>query len=128
MKRLIGVTLLCAMTVSLISGCAPVAVDTTQTTSETESAVVRPQDDYYRYVNGETLANAVFEHGEYYAADASDSSLVNSQVETVVNDVIAGSGYEKGSEEYVIQTAYNAFLNYDFNNEPIPEDLVLLLD
>ena len=128
MKRLIGVTLLCAMTVSLISGCAPVTVDTTQTTLETESVVVRPQDDYYRYINGDTLDNAVFKPGESYAANASDTSLVDSQIETVVNDVIAGSGYEKGSEEYVIQTAYNAFLNYDFNNEPIPEDLAALID
>ena len=128
MKRLIGVTLLCAMTVSLISGCAPVTVDTTQTTLEIESVVVRPQDDYYRYINGEALDNAVFELGANYAADASDTSLVDSQIDTVVRDVIAGSGYEKGSEEYVIQTAYNAFLNYDFMNEPIPEDLAALID
>lgn len=123
MKRFIGTVLLCAMTVSLFAGCSPAEVETTESTESAESGPVRPQDDFYWYVNEEKLSSAVFEYGSHYAADASDSSIVDSQIEAVINDVIAGSGYEQGSEEYIIKTAYNAFLNYDFAKEPIPEEL-----
>ena len=116
MKRFIGVALLCAMTVSLISGCSPATVETTESTEVSESAPVRPQDDYYWYVNETSLSNAVFEYGEHYVGDAADTSLVDSQLDTVIDEVIAGSGYEAGSEEFVIQTAYKSFLDYVLNN------------
>ena len=128
MKRFIGVALLCAMTVSLISGCSPATVETTESTEVSESAPVRPQDDYYWYVNETSLSNAVFEYGEHYVGDAADTSLVDSQLDTVIDEVIAGSGYEAGSEEFVIQTAYKSFLDYDFSSEPIPEELAALID
>ena len=102
MKRFIGVALLCAMIVSLISGCSPATVETTESTEVSESAPVRPQDDYYWYVNETSLSNAVFEYGEHYVGDAADTSLVDSQLDTVIDEVIAGSGYETGSEEVVI--------------------------
>ena len=102
MKRLVGAALLCAMAMSVISGCAPAEVteketETLETTGATE---LRPQDDYYRYINGDTLSNAVFEYGSHYFGAAADSSLVDSQIESVIKDVVAGSGYEQGSEEY----------------------------
>ncbi len=128
MKRLIGVALICAMSVSLVTGCSPETVSTvepTETTGEMFSS--RPQDDYYYSVNKERLDNAVFEYGAATAAGASDPAIVNDQLETIIKDVAAGSDYEKGSEEYVIQTAYNAYLAYDFANEPMPEDLTALI-
>ncbi len=130
MKRLVGAALLCAMAMSVISGCAPAEVTENETeTSETTGVTeLRPQDDYYRYINGDTLSNAVFEYGSHYVGAAADSSLVDSQIESVIKDVVAGSGYEQGSEEYVIKTAYNAFMNYDFATEPIPEELAKYID
>ncbi len=129
MKRLIGVALICAMSVSLVTGCSPEIVNTVEpaeTTGEMFSS--RPQDDYYYSVNKERLDNAVFEYGASSAASASDPSLVDDQIKTVIKDVVDGSGYEKGSEEYLIQMAYNAYLDYDFANEPLPEDLTALFD
>ena len=129
MKRLIGIVLICAMTMGVVTACAPVIeVPETEPTESTSSGPVRPQDDYYRYINGDTLANAEFEYGSNSAADSFDISIVDDQVESVIRDTVAGTGYEIGSEEYVIQTAYNAFMEYDFNNEPIPEDLVKIFD
>lgn len=129
MKRLIGIVLLGAITMGVVTACAPVVeVLETQPTETTEEKPVRPQDDYYRYINGEALKNAVFEKGKSSAADSFDIEIVEDQVKSVINDSIAGSGYEKGSEEYVIKTVYNAFIDYDFNNEPIPEDLVNIID
>ena len=128
MKRLIGVALICAMSLSLVTGCSPETVDITETSETTAGFSSRPQDDFYYYVNKDALENAVFEYGASYAADANDSSLVDGQIETIIKDVVAGSGYEKGSEEYIIQTAYNAYLAYDFANEPIPVDLVNVIN
>ena len=129
MKRLIGIVLICAMTMGIVTACAPVIeVPETETAKTTAEGPVRPQDDYYRYINGERLANAEFEYGAETAESSFDISIVDDQVESVIKDTVAGTGYEIGSEEYVIQTAYNAFMEYDFNNEPIPEDLVKIFD
>ena len=128
MKKLVGAALICAMTASLISGCAPTVTGTAETSAQAKWMSGRPQDDFYYYANREKLDNAEFEYGSGYAANAFDSSLINERLENIIKDVVAGSGYEKGSEEYIIQTAYNSFISYDFANEPIPEELVNVID
>jgi len=54
---------------------------------------------------------------------AFDQQRIDDQIEQIIKDVVAGDGYEKGSEEELIKAAYEAFMAYDFENEPIPEDL-----
>lgn len=65
MKRMKVLTVLCAAAL-LLSGCSN-AVDVPQTdpveTLPVDEGPVRPQDDFYRYVNGETLADAEFAYG-----------------------------------------------------------------
>ncbi len=128
MKRIIGIVLIGALTASLISGCSPVVADPAVTSETASGFSSRPQDDFYYYVNKDRLDNAEFEYGASYAASAFDPAAVKEQIETVIKDVVAGSGYEKGSEEYVIQTAYNAYMDYDFENEPVPEDLKAVIN
>ena len=128
MKKLIGAALICAMTASLISGCTPSNVVTVESSETAKWMSGRPQDDFYYYANRDKLDNAEFEYGAGYAANAFDNSLIEERLDNIVKDVVAGSGYEKGSEEYLIQTAYNAYINYDFDNEPIPEDLAGIID
>ena len=123
MKKLIGAALICAMTASLISGCTPSDVGTVEPSETAKWMSGRPQDDFYYYANRDKLDNAEFEYGSAFAADAFDDSLIVERLENIVKDVAAGSGYEKGSEEYIIQTAYNTFISYDFDSEPVPEDL-----
>lgn len=128
MKRILGLALICAMTVGTVTGCSPVVIEDTETSETTAEKPASPKDDYYRYVNEDRLKNAVFKYGETSAAEAFDQDMIDEQIETLINDTVAGSGYAKGSEEDIIKTAYNAFCEYDFANEPIPEDLVALLD
>ena len=128
MKKLIGAALICAMTASLISGCTPAVVGTVEPSETAKWMSGRPQDDFYYYANKDKLDNAEFEYGAAYAVDAFDDSLIVERLENIIADVVAGSGYEKGSEEYIIQTAFNSFVNYDFNNEPIPEDLTNVIN
>ena len=128
MKRLIGVALICAMSVSLVTGCSPDIAVTNVPEETVKSFSDRPQDDYYYYVNKVSLENAVFENGSTRAAEAFDDSKINEQLDLIIKEVVAGSGYEKGSEEYIIQAAYNAYLSYDFAKEPIPEEIIAVID
>ena len=128
MKRLIGVALICSMSVSLVTGCSPVIAVSGVPEETVKSFSDRPQDDYYYYVNKDSLENAVFENGATRAGEAFDDSNTNEQLDLIIKEVVAGSGYEKGSEEYIIQAAYNAYLSYDFAKEPIPEEIVAVID
>ncbi|MBR4494140.1 MAG: M13 family metallopeptidase [Clostridiales bacterium] len=125
MKRMKVLTVLCAAAL-LLSGCSN-AVDVPQTepveTLPVEEGPVRPQDDFYRYVNGETLADAEFAYGSGTAADALDDDAVVEAVEQMIADVSEGSGYQAGSEEYIVQNLYNLYLDYDFDNAGVPEEL-----
>ena len=128
MKKLIGAVLIGTMAVSLMTGCSPSGPAVTRTTETTKQAEARPQDDYYRYINEERLKNAKFEYGATEAGSAFDSKLVDEQIETVIKDVVKGSGYEAGTEEDIIKKAYNAYLAYDFSKEPIPQDLTDMIN
>ena len=71
MKETKWLAVVCAVTVVMcaLTGCSSGTVqDPPEVTEavETEASVtepVRPQDDYYRYVNGDTLADAEFAYG-----------------------------------------------------------------
>ena len=125
MKWAKGLSFICVSAL-LLSGCSS-TVDTPliepDETEVVETGPVRPQDDYYRYVNGETLADAEFMYGRSSAADASDSEMVTEQVNGIILEVAAGSGYQSGTEEYLIQNLYNLYMDYDFANAPVPEEL-----
>ena len=128
MKRLIGGVLAGAMAVSVLSGCSPAANKPSETSATVQNAEVRPQDDFYRYINEPRLKDAKFEYGTGTAGSAFNTEKIDKQLDEVVKSVVAGSGYEAGSEEDLIKKAYNAYLSYDFKNEPIPKDLASVID
>lgn len=125
MKHVKGLTVFCAAAL-LLSGCSgtvEILQDEPVETSVVDEGPIRPQDDFYRYVNGDTLADAEFAYGRVTAADALDDSEVNEAVEQMIADVAAGSGYRAGTEEYIIQNLYNLYIDYDFENAGVPEEL-----
>ena len=120
-------TVLCAAAL-ILTGCSGTADTSVTEPAAEETAVVdegpvRPQDDYFRYVNGETLENAEFMYGRALAASSSDPTAVNEQINGIIEDVASGSGYTPGTEEYLIQNAYNLYIDYDFNDAPVPDEL-----
>ncbi|MCR5528338.1 MAG: M13 family metallopeptidase [Saccharofermentans sp.] len=130
MKRFAGLTLTAAMLLSAVAGCT-MPTDEAAETSETEVAELgeaRPQDDYYRYINEQTLQDAEFEYGSVSAGEAFDADLINDQLESIVTDIASGSDYEIGSEEYIIKNAYDLYMAYDFENSDIPEDLAAVIE
>ena len=107
MKRLIGVILTGTMALSLVTGCSTVEVEPSAT-AITKQGEARPQDDYYRYINEPRLKDAKFDYGSGTAGSAFNTKLIDEQIETVIKDVVKGSGYETGSEEDLIKKAYTA--------------------
>ncbi len=86
-----------------------------------------PKEDFFFYVNGEKIADAEFEYGAMSYDGTVEPDLVDDQVKDVIKGVVAGSGYEKGSEEDIIKTAYDLYLDYDFEAPTVPAELDALL-
>lgn len=128
MKRFIGTLLICSLALGWLSGCSAVieVPDVTRSTNdETAQSEVRPQDDFYRYVNEKMLKNASFDYGEKSAGAsfATAQSLVEDQIKEILGDIVKGTGYAKGSEEDILKAAYERFLEYDFDNKDMPADI-----
>lgn len=128
MRKKIGIMLCISMAVGMLSGCG-VSMELPE---EQESEVIelppaRAQDDFYRYINEETLADAEFEYGSMAAGGGFDSELTENRIKDIIREVAAGSGYEPGSEEAIIKAAYEKFSVYDFENSPVPAELDALL-
>ena len=133
MKRIKSIAVLLAATfaVSSLAACSsktPVETIPAETTAVQDPSEIRPQDDFYRYVNGDTLDNAVFAYNATTAVSNIDNSVAEDEVVEIINDVVAGSGYEPGTEEYIIQNVYNSYLEYDFENAGVPEDILAVFD
>lgn len=127
MRRLLGLVLAGCITLSSV-GCVkvtkPIPRPSSEVTEAAPSQEVRPQDDYYYYINKERLDQAKFEYGATSAASSFDEQLIEDEVFGIIKEVAAGSGYEAGSEEDIIKRAYQLYLDYDFSSPAVPQDLV----
>ena len=130
MKKLAAIVVAACMAIPALTGCSEVVVPDASTSETTvkESAPARAQDDYFRFVNKDNFDKSRIKYGEGGYELAFDDELMKNQVETVIKDCIAGNGYAKGSEEEVIKKAYEYFIAYDFKNEPIPKDLMDMIE
>lgn len=129
MKKIAAAVMTAAMVLPVLTGCG--AVITTPETAETtvkELDPARAQDDYYRFINQERFDTAEFEYGDQSVEMAFDNKLIEKQINGIIEEVIAGDGYAKGSEEDLIKYAYDSFMAYDFENEPVPEDLMAMIE
>ena len=124
-----------ALSLSIIcvsTGCGMVVTEgtagvTSGNGAATELPPADPKEDFFRYVNGDKLADAEFEYGAVTYEGTVEPDLVENQVKDVIRSVVAGSGYEKGTEEDIIKTAYDLFLAYDFEAPKVPAELDSML-
>ena len=131
MKRFIGSALVFAVAMTMISGCVRVEknVDPDKIASEISQEIeMDPKDNFYNYVNGKSLMNSKIKYGKDYADDGFDQDVINDRIRVIIDDVVAGDGYEKGSEEDIVKTAYEYYLNYDFEGSDVPEDIKEMLE
>lgn len=126
MKRVAVLALILALTAT---GCSVADVNAPEVTAveSEEQKPARPQDDFYRFVNEDTLKNCEFKYGSTTAGEAFDADIVKDRLKGIIGEVINGDGYEKGSEEYIIKNAYDLCVKYDYNNSPVPQDLTSLI-
>ena len=120
-------TMFLMMTLSLwMGGCAESSESEPQYV-ETEVAEELPparlQDDFYRYINEETLKNAEFDYKATVSEASFDNKEVKEQLKEIIQEVAAGDNYEAGSEEDIIKKVQDLYLAYDFENTPVPEEL-----
>ncbi len=118
-----------------LTGCGVAVEDTpeipdavAEVTEEPENTIspAGPTEDFYRYINEETLRNMEFGYGDM-SVGSFNEDLAGDQVKDIIRTVAAGSGYAPGSEEAIIKTAYDLYLDYDFDNAPVPAELDALL-
>ena len=130
MKRFVGTALMFAMTMGLVCGCVKVEKMETKETTETvlEEAKTGLKDNFYYYVNGEEMTGQDVLYKVGYAETSFDQEKVNDKIKVIVDDVLAGDGYVKGSEEDIVKTAYNYYVGYDFENSGVPSDIAEMID
>lgn len=121
MRKVIALVLLSAMA---MTSCAIVEENVTPSKpSQTEETSARPQDDYYRFINEDFLKTVKFKYKANTAGEAFDQDMIEDEIGQIIDDVAKGSGYDKGSEEDIIQKAYNLQIAYDYDNTPVPQKL-----
>ena len=129
MKKMTAAMMAAVIVLPVLTGCgAAIPEQSTEETTVKELGPARAQDDYYRFVNQDRFDTAEFEYGELSVDMAFDDKLIEEELDGIIEDVIAGDGYAKGSEEDLIKYAYESFMAYDFENEPIPDDLMALIE
>lgn len=130
MKRSTGTIFGLLVVAGILSGCMMTGQPVSSDVGETEitETSVRPQDDYYRAINEETIRNAVFDYNATEAGSSFDQEPIYDQVRGIIKEVVEGDGYEKGTEEYIIKTAYDRYLDYDFTSKDVPSDLIDIIN
>ena len=127
MRRFLGLALAGCITLSAV-GCVkvtkPLPRPSTEVTEAAPDQEVRPQYDYYYYINKERLDQAKFEYGATSTASSFDEQIIEDQVFGIIKEVVAGSGYEAGSEEDILKRAYQLYMEYDFSSSAVPQELV----
>ena len=128
MKKVAAAILASATFISVLTGCSAGVNNEPEETTAAELPPAKLEDDYYRFINEDLINSLEFEYGTNSVDAAFDQEMISDQIESVIEGVVAGDGYAKGSEEDIIKHAYEMFLDYDFENEPIPDDLVKIID
>lgn len=116
--------LILSSVIVLNTGCG-VVVDDQSAVSENEASIsensaievdfsaIRAQDDFYGYINAETLLNTEVKYGSSYAGSFMDAqTIVDDRIDEIINDIISSDEeYEVGSEEYIIKAVYENYIN-----------------
>ena len=97
MKKFAVVIVAATMILPIVmTGCGAVTVPEVTGSEETaaELGPADPKEDFYRYVNEERFKTAEFEYGTTSVEMAFNQDLIDDQIEAIIDDVVAGNGYE----------------------------------
>ena len=113
--------LLLAVTMLLsLAGCVEMTKEVSQTKTETSAEStedvtfdIRPQDDYYGYINAQQLWNEEIEYGsETYGAFASCENEVKEEQKVLFQNIIeSDEEFEPGSPQQLIRDYYYQYIS-----------------
>jgi predicted metalloendopeptidase len=100
----------------LVTGCYAPGINSTETTLAPESiapvAALRAEDDYYGYINLETLQNITLEYGETQAGSFSAIDIKQQLLDSTSRVVNSSEEFPEGSCEQIIHDAYLQYIDF----------------
>lgn len=136
-------TLLLSLCICCLSGCGMVTEDTMGETSVSDNEIgkiymagdevefdIRPQDDFYGYVNAEYLWSLEV---PYDASSTGTFEQVSKQVDEELDDIImevvnSGEEYQKGSDEQIIRDYYQLVMSGNYTDKQVFDDVLQMID
>lgn len=75
---------------------------------------LRPQDDYYTYINRDTLAGLAVNYSDIAVGPIEDiDQTVDEEIFALISEIVdSDEPFEKGSNEQIVKAAYGQFLSY----------------
>lgn len=91
---------------------------------------IRPQDDYYGFVNAESLWNTSVEYGQSSAGSFNEvAMLVDEQLDEIIDEIISSDeSYEAGSAEANIKAYYQLYENKQITDKAVFDQLFERID
>ncbi len=91
---------------------------------------IRPQDDFYGYVNAEYLWSIETPYDANSAGTFSDvGKQVDEELDEIINEVIeSDETYEKGSDEQIIRAYYDLATSGNYTDKKVFDDVLQMID
>lgn len=122
-RKILSTVIAALMCANMLTACTITMepVDTEETTADDEhelSISFGPEEDFYGFINGETIANSQIAFREGGTGTFYDVyNLVNDRVESIIDDVCEGSeNYPENSGEAIIASVYSQYVNYNYSD------------
>ena len=114
------ITAAALIAVMLFASACSSTEDTDETTTETYNRAdikdIRAQDDFYGYMNLDTLKSLEIEPGHISAGPLTENTVDEDLKEVVLDIVKSDKKYEEGSCEQVLKRAYDDFVDFENND------------
>lgn len=133
-KRIVSFVTVLAVMTGMLSGCTAGSTKEASTVSavtheELDVSAIRPQDDYYGYINAENLLTTLPAYGEmtWGTFEEVDAQTVQEVLGLISGIVTSEEEYEPGSAEYLIENVYDQAMAFD-DNAAVYSDIRSLCD
>ena len=105
----------------LFTGCSVTTPKTTETTSPSVPPIssIRAQDDFYGYVNLETLQGTTLEYGQTQAGSFSNIDTEQQLLDSMTRIVSSSEVFPDGSCEQIARDAYLQYLDFQADEAAI---------
>lgn len=129
-KKLLSLLLMLSLTTQFLTACTqadPVGskVQSTTVPDTTANENIKAQDDFYGYVNKESLQNMEIPFGESSNGTFTEAEkIVDEQLDEIIEQVVTSKKkYKPGSNEQLIRDMYEQCVSYEYETSGAKEQL-----